>query len=204
MLVDWGLSMAIWPIIRGCYWILNIIGGTSRYRRKAMKLSYRWLSYCGSTCLHWSFNRAVNAQWTPMNLDQNNVPDDPLLFPRYVRHPALAVWRFAYTKTFINSSVIFLRKDSKIKKKMRALVPMSDRSRKLLTLTVPISVFLGGAIEPQCLALWLRSFIMESYTLVNARVRSVHAAHMTQTLSNMRIVSMLYRYAQRRLYMRTT
>ena len=194
LVVDMGLSTAIWPTIRGCYWILNIIGGTSRYRRKAMKLSYRWLSYSGSTCLHWSFNRAVNTQWTPMNLDQINVPDDPLSLPMYVRRPALAVGRFAYTKTFIQKSVIFLRKDSNIKK-IHVLVPMSDRSRKLLTLTVPISVFLGGAIEPLSLALWLRSFIVETYPLVNARVRSVHTALMICAFLPDNIVSILYRYA---------
>jgi len=119
LFVNMGLSTAIWPIIRGCYWILNIIGGTSRYRRKAMKLSYRWLSYSGSTCLHWSFNRAVNTQWTPMNLDQINVPDDPLSLPRYVRHPALAVGRFVYIETFKNSSVMLFRKDSKIEKQKK-------------------------------------------------------------------------------------
>ena len=178
LVVNMGLSTAIWPTIRGCYWILNIIGGTSRYRRKAMKLSYRWLSYSGSSCLHWSFNRAVNTQWTPMNLDQINVPDDPLSLPRYVRHPALAVGRFVYIETFMNSSVIFLRKDRKTEKKLHVLVPMSDRSRKLLTLTVPISVFLGGAVEPWYLALWLRSFVMESFALENARARYVHAAFM--------------------------
>ena len=87
LVVDMGLSTAIWPTIRGCYWILNIIGGSSRYRRKAMKLSYRWLSYSGSTCLHWSFNRAVNTQWTPMNLDQINVPDEPPLTPQVCSSP---------------------------------------------------------------------------------------------------------------------